>query len=142
MDRAQWAHEYGRLCRAFSKDVNPEQAAVYFDALRTHPHARVGDAVSSALREMKRFPPVADLLERIRNAKQTYLLPARACDVCGGSTWTIHKCTPEMPCGADHPKVERMPVYRPGSTEYRERPYMHDYARRCYQCWQPMEQTA
>lgn len=135
MDKAQWAHEFGRLCKAFGKTTSPDLASAYFEALSRFQHGPVGDAVSAAIRESKRFPVVAELVERVRQARPAHLLPASACGVCGGSTWTIHECSPEMPCGADHPKTTRVAVRDGESVRFEEGPFLHDYARRCYQCW-------
>lgn len=144
MERTQWGHQYRRLLTAFTKKSNAEQSGEYFLALQPYPGACVHEAITGAIREAKYWPTAADLVERARLARHSHQVPASACDVCHGSTFTQHMCSPETPCGADHPAIERVPIFKPNPahTTWIERSYMHQYARRCWQCWPSNERAS
>lgn len=140
MDREVWAREYGRLCTAYGKTPSTEQARVYYAALEHLQGVCVTEAVTEAVRESRGWPSAADLAERSRQIRrERYSAPAGACDVCHGETWTIHECA-----GVSAPDS----VTRPSPVSRHEfcgRTYVHeghDFARRCYQCWQRMDGAA
>ena len=133
MEREQWAKEYQRLCTAYSKSPNTEQARVYFAALDVYPVAVVADAVTEAVRESRGFPTAADLSERaLRIRKARPVVPAGACDRCHGSTWIALHCAG---VSAESATAAPMPVER---HHYCGRNWVHadhGFAVRCDQCW-------
>ena len=135
MEKEAWAREYKKLITAYNKTSNSEQARVYFEALSSFPAPCVADAVTSAIRESKHWPSAADLAERARLARPAHLAPASASGMSGGSTWVTRVCSPERPCGADHPKTTRVAVREGEALRFTDGPFVHDYSDRCPQCW-------
>lgn len=140
MERSSWVHEYKRLLTAFGKKTNTEQSAEYFLALQPHTGACVHDAITSAIRESKYWPTPADLVERAKTARHNHQVPVSACDVCHGSTWTQHPCDGVTHADGGLPIRPINPSRFCGHGDIVHQ--WHDYARRCYQCWQPMEQAS
>lgn len=131
MDRETWAREYRRLLTAYNRTSNAEQIGVYYAALSGTPTVCVVEAVTSAIRESKTWPTVADLVERARLARPDHTAPASICTVCHGNRFTQHHCAGvSAPDGASKP----MPVER---SQYCGRDWVHGdhpYALRCAQC--------
>lgn len=132
MDAPDWKPLYQRLCTAYGKSPNVEQADVYLEALRGYPRVVVAGAVAEAIKESRGWPSAADLAERARQARRDAPLPVGTCDVCHNETWIILPCAGVTAMDATAPPL---PVNR---REYCGRNYVHaghDYAVRCAQCW-------
>lgn len=132
MDAPDWKPLYQRLCTAYGKSPNVEQADVYLEALRGYPRVVVAEAVAEAIKESRGWPSAADLAERARQARRDAPLPVGTCDVCHNETWVILPCAGvTAPDATTRPE----PVDR---RAYCGRSYVHadhDYAVRCPQCW-------
>ena len=133
MDREQWAKEYARLCTAYGKSPNTEQARVYFAALDAYPIAVVADAVTEAVRESRGFPTAADLSDRaVRIRRGRPMAPAGACGRCHGSTWIELHCAG---VSAESATAEPRPVDRSHCCGRTWVHADHGFAVRCDQCW-------
>lgn len=132
MERDVWMREYKRLTTAFGKKTSAEQAAVFFESLRSHAAACVAEAVSQVIREAKYFPTPADIAEKARAVRTSSAVPRATCDVCENLTWiTLHCAGVSAPDGATKPA----PVDR---SHYCGRDWVHTdhaFAVRCHQCW-------
>ena len=138
MTRTEWAHEYKRLCTAFSKKAHTDESAEYFTALQSFHGACVHDAVSRAIREAKYYPKAAELTEFARAARHAYSGPTAVCETCHGSTWTQHPCDgvvahKDGPVPTDHGRFCGV-----GDVPHQH----HAYARRCHVCWVRVEGAA
>jgi len=126
VERETWAREYIRLCSAYGRTPNMEQAGVYFDALGSFPASCIGEAVTGAIRESRGWPTAADLAERARQVRaDKFSAPAGACDVCHGSGWVF---------SSGQPTGYQLPPGRRGADAPAPVAWTPEYARRCWQC--------
>lgn len=125
MERDQWMREYSRLCVAYGRKPNAEQASVYFTALSLYPSLVVAEAVTAAIRSEKTWPNAADLVALAREARVSRTAPSSVCDVCHGDGWVIETLPPVM---------VSFPPGRRGEARTEAREWSPQQARRCYQC--------
>lgn len=142
MTLQEWTPLYSRLCAALGRKETPAQLRAYFDAMHSFPAFVVTEAVVTA--SSRTWPPThphaGELREIAVGIRRAKVAPASMCDVCHGSTWTQHHCE-----GVTH-AVDGLPI-RPislarfcghGDIVHQA----HEFAVRCYQCWQPMERAS
>lgn len=111
MERDAWGREYRRLCVAYNRTPNVEQAGAYFAALSGYPIFCVEHAITKAVEESRGWPSAAELAERARIYRSTHSLPASSCQTCHGDKMTQHRCDEASPafgkpcgsCGLEHP---------------------------------------
>jgi len=133
MDKPSWQHEYKRLLTAYGKKANQEQSAEFYAALASHTGAAVHDGTSTAIREGKYFPTVAELLAQVRNASHRHTAPVDVCETCQGSSWTQHQCDGVLPASAqgERPRPANLAHFcGVGDCPHQ----WHGYAKRCH-CW-------
>lgn len=138
MDADIWKKEYQRLCTAYGRALNVEQAGVYFAALSLYPGFIVGKAITAAIRESKAWPSAADLVERARTSMAENAAPRGMCDQCHGDLWEQYTCA-----GVSAPDTQTKPA-PVNRHEWCGRDWVHaghDYAMRCRQC-RPRQEVA
>lgn len=114
MDAETWFDCYERLVKAFGRTRDPEQRAVFFEALKGIPGPLLRLGVQKAIQDSKTWPNVAALREFCSEVSRAAVLPATACEVCHGNLWVE---------AADRAVSEL------GGLVY------GDYVTRCPQCW-------